>query len=249
MPLPVFSDPEPGFPPRWPSDKTENIDKNTDFDDVPESVTSSISQNDPNYDVLVNEAKSRWLRDTYGLEDDTDKAPSIKIILYNDPNAERTVSGNVFEDARTEDSGLAHIGNGMLDEGEPGVEGVRVELIDLKQTQENGGTEVVAKILNADTITWEDAITYTDANGYYSFSGYIPSNYYVKFTYGIGSEDEQIFYNGQDFKSTNYHTPTSEATGDAYLDGMYTVAYDVNNPDTTDYFYNLAQAEADNTAV
>ena len=228
--------------------KTENIDKNTDFDDVPESVTSSISQNDPNYDVLVNEAKSRWLRDTYGLEDDTDKAPSIKIILYNDPNAERTVSGNVFEDARTEDSGLAHIGNGMLDEGEPGVEGVRVELIDLKQTQENGGTEVVAKILNADTITWEDAITYTDANGYYSFSGYIPSNYYVKFTYGIGSEDEQIFYNGQDFKSTNYHTPTSEATGDAYLDGMYTVAYDVNNPDTTDYFYNLAQAEADNTA-
>lgn len=228
--------------------KTENIDKNTDFDDVPESVTSSISQNDPNYDVLVNEAKSRWLRDTYGLEDDTDKAPSIKIILYNDPNAERTVSGNVFEDARTEDSGLAHIGNGMLDAGEPGVEGVRVELIDLKQTQENGGTEVVTKILNADTITWEDAITYTDANGYYSFSGYIPSNYYVKFTYGIGSEDEQIFYNGQDFKSTNYHTPTSEATGDAYLDGMYTVAYDVNNPDTTDYFYNLSQAEADNTA-
>ena len=93
-----------------------------------------------------------------------------------------------------------------------------------------------------------DAITTTDDNGFYEFRGYIPSNYYVKFTYGIGSEDETIFYNGQDFKSTNYYTPTSEATGDSYLDGMYTVTYDVNNPDTTDYFYNLAQAEADNSA-
>ena len=88
----------------------------------------------------------------------------------------------------------------------------------------------------------------TDDSGFYEFRGYIPSNYYVKFTYGIGSEDETIFYNGQDFKSTNYYTPTSEATGDSYLDGMYTVTYDVNNPDTTDYFYNLAQAEADNSA-
>ena len=43
----------------------------------------------------------------------------------------------------------------MLDEGEPGIGGVQVELIDLKQTQENGGTEVVAQILNADTLTWE----------------------------------------------------------------------------------------------
>ena len=47
---------------------------------------------------------------------------------------------------------------------------------------------------------------------------------------------------------TTTSTPVSEATGDSYLDNMYTVAYDVNNPDTTDYFYNLAQAEADNDA-
>lgn len=228
--------------------KTDKIDKNTNFEDVPEDVTSSISSSDPNYDVLLNEAKAKWLREEYGLEDDTDKAPSIKIILYNDPNATRTISGNVFEDLRTEDSDLAHIGNGMFDSGEPGVGNVRVDLIDLKETEENGGTEVIAQILNPDTLEWADATTTTDNNGYYEFRGYIPSNYYVKYTYGIGSEDETIFYNGQDFKSTTYHTPVSAETGDSYLDSMYTVPFDVNNPDTTDYFYNLAQAEADNDA-
>ena len=231
--------------------KTDKIDKNTNFEDVPESVTSSISSSDPNYDVLLNEAKAKWLREEYGLEDDTDKAPSIKIILYNDPNATRTISGNVFEDVRTEDSDLAHIGNGMFDSGEPGVGNVRVDLIDLKETEENGGTEVIAQILNPDTLEWSDATTFTDDSGFYEFRGYIPSNYYVKYTYGIEEQkdaDGRIKYNGQDFKSTTYHTPVSDATGDTYLDGMYTVPFDVNNPDTTDYFYNLAQAEADNDA-
>ena len=231
--------------------KTDTIDKNTDFEDIPESVTSNLDPNDPNYAVLKNQAEARWLRDTYGLEDDTDKAPSIKIILYTDPEATRTIEGTVFEDSRTEDAELAHIGNGMFDSGEPGVSNVRVDLIDLKQTEANGGTEVIAQILNPDTLEWADATTYTDSSGNYEFRGYIPSNYYVKYTYGIEEQKDaegKIFYNGQDFKSTNYHTPVSEATGDSYLDGMYTVAYDVNNPDTTDYFYNLAQAEADNDA-
>lgn len=231
--------------------KTDTIDKNTDFEDIPESVTSNLDPNDPNYAVLKNQAEARWLRDTYGLEDDTDKAPSIKIILYTDPEATRTIEGTVFEDSRTEDAELAHIGNGMFDSGEPGVSNVRVDLIDLKQTEANGGTEVIAQILNPDTLEWADATTYTDGSGNYEFRGYIPSNYYVKYTYGIEEQKDaegKIFYNGQDFKSTNYHTPVSEATGDSYLDNMYTVAYDVNNPDTTDYFYNLAQAEADNDA-
>ena len=231
--------------------KTDTIDKNTDFEDIPESVTSNLDPNDPNYAVLKNQAEARWLRDRYGLEDDTDKAPSIKIILYTDPEATRTIEGTVFEDSRTEDAELAHIGNGMFDSGEPGVSNVRVDLIDLKQTEANGGTEVIAQILNPDTLEWADATTYTDGSGNYEFRGYIPSNYYVKYTYGIEEQKDaegKIFYNGQDFKSTNYHTPVSEATGDSYLDNMYTVAYDVNNPDTTDYFYNLAQAEADNDA-
>ena len=231
--------------------KTDKIDKNTNFEDVPDSVTQGLNSSDPNYDVLLNEAKAKWLREEYGLEDDTDKAPSIKIILYNDPNATRTISGNVFEDIRTEDSDLAHIGNGMFDSGEPGVGNVRVDLIDLKETEENGGTEVIAQILNPDTLEWSDATTFTDDSGFYEFRGYIPSNYYVKYTYGIEEQkdaDGRIKYNGQDFKSTTYHTPVSDATGDTYLDGMYTVPFDVNNPDTTDYFYNLAQAEADNDA-
>ena len=231
--------------------KTDTIDKNTDFEDIPESVTSNLDPNDPNYAVLKNQAEARWLRDTYGLEDDTDKAPSIKIILYTDPEATRTIEGTVFEDSRTEDAELAHIGNGMFDSGEPGVSNVRVDLIDLKQTEANGGTEVIAQILNPDTLEWADATTYTDGSGNYEFRGYIPSNYYVKYTYGIEEQKDaegKIFYNGQDFKTTNYHTPVSEATGDSYLDNMYTVAYDVNNPDTTDYFYNLAKAEADNDA-
>lgn len=231
--------------------KTDKIDKNTNFEDIPDSVTQGLNPNDPNYAVLKNQAEARWLRDTYGLEDDTDKAPSIKIILYTDPEATRTIEGTVFEDKRTEDADLARIGNGMFDSGEPGIQNVRVDLIDLKQTEENGGTEVIAQILNEDTLTWEDATTYTDGSGNYEFRGYIPSNYYVKYTYGIEEQKDaegKIFYNGQDFKTTNYHTPVSEATGDSYLDNMYTVAYDVNNPDTTDYFYNLAQAEADNDA-
>lgn len=236
--------------------RTDKIDKNTSF------ANKSAEQ----------------LRNEYGLEDDSDKAPSIKIKLYNDTEHERKASGTVWDDSRDTNSDLARIGNGKIDNGEAGVQGVKVELIDMKLSakyKNTKGTDIVATILVEDSngniidnvagkrYSWKKAEATTDSNGNYIFSGYIPSNYVMKFTYGLGNEDETIKYNGQDYKSTTYYTPSSnvEYNVNDPDNNAYTYAGTANNPETpqtynfygmqsnnteTTYFYNLAQADSDN---
>ncbi len=68
--------------------------------------------------------------DTSKFEDDTDKAPNIKITL-NRQNV-RTIKGTVWEDKRTEEVNNAMVGNGKRDDGETGINGVRVQLVELR---------------------------------------------------------------------------------------------------------------------
>ena len=106
-------------------------------------------------------------------------------------------------------------------------------MIDIKASTERG-EEVVATILNGNS--WEEARTKSDSNGNYEFKGFIPSEYVVKFIYGAETNGEGIVkYNGQDYKSTLYHTPTSDSN-----------SYNVDQPDSDDYIYNLRQADREN---
>ena len=240
------------------TDAIGRLGKNTTFEDEMnkdsglQNTLNSISQSDPDYAVKVNEAKTKWLREKFGMEDDSDKAPQIKIKLASDEDA-RSVSGMVWEDKRTETvNNVARVGNGKIDE-DSGISGVRVQLVDIRQSAKKG-QEIIAKTLRTNGTsswtwnensnqaslnnapTWETADTTTSAGGdkgSYSFVGYIPSNYVVKFIYGIDGMEKDanggIIYNGQDYKSTEYYTPISDSNGN--------VAFDISNPDNNAYTY------------
>lgn len=240
------------------TDAIGRLGKNTTFEDEMnkdsglQNTLNSISQSDPDYAVKVNEAKTKWLREKFGMEDDSDKAPQIKIKLSSDEEA-RSVSGMVWEDKRTETvNNVARVGNGKIDE-DSGISGVRVQLVDIRQSAKKG-QEIIAKTLRTNGTsswtwnensnqaslnnapTWETADTTTSAGGdkgSYSFVGYIPSNYVVKFIYGIDGMEKDanggIIYNGQDYKSTEYYTPISDSNGN--------VAFDISNPDNNAYTY------------
>lgn len=129
------------------------------------------------------------------FEDDTDRAKSIKV--YLEQSAIRKINGTVWEDERTKNISESVLGDGIRQEGEIGIAGVMVELV---ETMEDGKEYV-----------WQT--TTTDENGYYEFSSFIPGNYVVRFQYGNNQETvlttnnggkNAVSYNGQDFKSTVY---------------------------------------------
>lgn len=129
-------------------------------------------------------------------EDDTNRAPAL---VYR-THTSRTIEGTVFEDATGKTgvvSGAERKGNGQFDNGEKGIEGVIVELIEIKN--------------NTMTVR---ATTKTNSNGWYGFTGFLPGDYTIRFTYGAdnataltnssvyekGLNDKS--YNGQDYQAT-----------------------------------------------
>ncbi len=75
------------------------------------------------------------------LETDTDKAPNIKIVITSDNGEDdtRKLSGYVYEDTRTVTNDKAVVGNGKHEDGEPLINGVKVELVELVQNVDNNG--------------------------------------------------------------------------------------------------------------
>ena len=138
------------------------------------------------------------------FEDDTMLAPAITMQLSTN---ERTISGNVFEDNPTEESrnNNERIGDGIFNDGENTVGGVKVELIEFDPSitsYENGnnitinGNEKIATIRTKTDETDErgyvivnsaEASTTTDENGSYSIRGIVPGQYLIKYTYGDGT--------------------------------------------------------------
>lgn len=155
------------------------------------------------------------------FEDDADKAPGIKLILYEDT---RDLNGSVWEDANLEDklkNENIRVGDGINNENQM-INNMKVELVDLDRGN-------VCDIYNPTTKRFETAVTYTNASGYYEFNGYIPGNYTVRYTYGEGetlttTANAGKVYNGQDYKSTLYD------------EGAH-VAWNGNNPN---YWYTAA---------
>lgn len=164
-------------------------------------------------DALNNTAGTT--RYEQNFEDDADRARGINV--YVDASLVRKLDGTVWEDKRNYQATTmngnsttdALVGNGIREDNEVTISGVRVELHEVidGKTQEN-----IAKVWNKDTNTWIDAATVTNEKGYYYFEGYIPGDYVVRFIYG-GDEshtyneqtyDCNAYYNGQDYKSTSY---------------------------------------------
>lgn len=118
--------------------------------------------------------------DTY--EDDTDAATSLKLELKN----ARSIVGTVFVDNATVNKDNERLGNGVYDNGEATVAGVKVRLDEIGKDDSSYDGERISKEVT------------TDENGNFKIEGYIPGNYNLTYTWGNKT------YKVQYYKGTIY---------------------------------------------
>lgn len=139
------------------------------------------------------------------FEDDTDKAPDIRVILYKDDAENRTISGSVWEDTRNETIEATTTGDG-LNKNETPINGVTVQLVELmyinvkdsegkiigqeqrefiwRTFEEGSGTAKTTKpIINVNDLVKDYDIGET-GTGKYAFKSFMPGNYVIRFIYG-----------------------------------------------------------------
>lgn len=162
-----------------------------------DSVPGNINPNDVPKDGNINYKN---------FEDDIDKAPNIRLILYreNGQLVARTIDGIVWEDERTVDSSeqKTSVADGIKQKGEKAINGVTVQLVELM----DNGTEFIWKqfssgqnkfnpndvyspiITTIGNPTSNDTISIPSVKdtteGKYIFKSYMPGNYVVRFIYG-----------------------------------------------------------------
>lgn len=177
------------------------------------------------------------------FENDTDNAPSIKILLLSEDTV-RKINGIVWEDGRTETVENSKIGNGIKEDSEIGVNNVIVQLVEVVKAESTTlgvDCEYVWKEMKSGDKSSQDPVVNlndlieqfnVDSDGQYMFKGYIPGNYYVRFIYGTDDETTPTTYgpnykkyNGQDYKSTIYNPGGSE--------------FSTENPDNNESFLSL----------
>lgn len=205
-----------------------------------DSVPGNINSNDIPKDGNINYKN---------FEDDTDKAPNVRIRLYREE--ERQIEGVVWEDIRTveDDKQKTTVANGLKDKNEEGINGVTVQLVELM----DNGTEYIWKTFSTGEGTYTPIINKnnlvatetTDERGKYIFKSYAPGNYIVRFIYGdtvktvLPNTSTEVTdtlqeqgqneksYNGQDYKSTTYQagiTQTDSTFELAYANSRYALS-------------------------
>ena len=86
------------------------------------------------------------------FEDDTDKAPNMRIILYRNDDATRVISGSVWEDERNETIELTTTGDGKKKNEETLINGVTIQLVEVMEN----GTEYVWREFGNKGYSFED---------------------------------------------------------------------------------------------
>lgn len=158
------------------------------------------------------------------FEDDTYKAPKLKIKLRRDPDL-RLMSGYVWEDSRTKTVGNAIIGDGIRNPNESYIKNVTVKLHELKNGQDyvrgtivtGSNGQATTELIIKDNIS--NLIKTQTVDGNYGFKAFIPGVYYLEFIYG----NNDTTYNGQDYKSTLYQIGlgTTYGNGTGHVDNTY----------------------------
>lgn len=150
--------------------------------------------------------------ETKGYEDDTDHAMGLNINMVKD----RTISGNVWEDIKTETAsdGKYKYGNGEL--------GINIDSNGVAKA-ENGIKNIKVELyrIEGDSQTKVGETVQTGNNGDYSFTGFIPGDYIVKFIY------DHADFNGLDYKSTivsNEHFTNVYKGQPWYYNSIYNIA-------------------------
>lgn len=198
------------------------------------------------------------------FENDTDRAKSVKVTVEED--FIRSINGTVWEDERnhTVQNTSAIIGDGIRKDGELGVNGVTVELVEkledggefLWQTTQSGTGK--GRRVNLLTGQAEDYTYEVKNRGYYEFSESITGNYIIRFHYGDKTLTVQTesnggsnatSYNGQDFKSTLYQTGIAQ-NGTTDRLGKYVGYTDTKGQNATGtYGYDIHAADSNSNHV
>ena len=180
-------------------------------------INSTPGNQDPNRDIAENDA---------------DKAPPINIKLNTDDDANRVISGVVWEDKRTEEVNEAIIADGIMQENETKINGVTVQLVELMENgteyvwREYGSyntgtasvgdgtgsgtrkeeTPIINYAIDGENLVSNIEFDENELDGTYAFKSFIPGKYIVRFIYGDGTTydvtEYTAKYNGQDYKST-----------------------------------------------
>ena len=116
--------------------------------------------------------------------ENTAKAPYLSFKI----GEQRTISGTVFKDKVITNNG-EKLGDGIYNDGEKGIQGVKVELLDIGEnlTLSHLYQGKVKEGENGTITAVKDAVVTTDESGKYSLEGVIPGRYYLRFTYGNGN--------------------------------------------------------------
>jgi hypothetical protein len=207
-------------------------------------------------DMSDNEAKEVYKK----FEDDTDKAPNLRIILYKDDAENRVINGAVWEDERNKVNGAATVGDGVRNNETP-INGVTVQLVELMdngtefiwRTFENGsGTaNSTTPIININGLV-QDYTIGEMGTGKYAFKSFMPGNYIVRYIYGdtiktvlvndTSSSDEakniSNVYGQKGLNAKSYNGQDYKST--TYQAGLGT--YDGNNTHAS-YTYDIGRAD------
>lgn len=147
--------------------------------------------------------------DTY--EDDTDAATSLKLELKN----ARSIVGTIFVDNATVNKDNERLGNGVYDNGETTVAGVKVRLDEIGKDDSSYDGERISKEVT------------TDENGNFKIEGYIPGNYNLTYTWGNKT------YKVQYYKGTIYDESRDQNDNEWYKKDVNTRKTDaLDNIDT-----------------
>ncbi len=213
------------------SDIVEKNSKNQEekLDNIAEIASYSVKDENGNAYAGIDinsEPGNININNPKTFEDDTDKAPGLKLKLRE----ERKIEGTVFIDSTTGElrTGEVRQGSGIYENGEPLVQGVKVRLINKKTNQ-------IAFV--HDNKVWKPAETETNQNGYYSMEGFIPEEYELVYIWGGQTYSNQ---NGQlekirvqNYKSTIYKDKNRKLEADRNQE-WYKINIDTRYSDAID---------------
>ena len=165
------------------------IFKDNNFENHAEIASYSMSRNIENgkfeyacYDINSIPNNYNPATKANADEDDSDFAPGLKIV----DAGIRTIKGTVFEDTDDNPNDNERLGNGVFDENENKVKGVKVRLIERlidTEGKEEGKEAPLYDLAQRKTVE-QNAVT--NENGEYEISGFIPGDYTIQFTWGEG---------------------------------------------------------------
>ena len=137
-------------------------------------------------------------------EDDTDSTPDLHIKR----KTPKSISGLVFEDEANLTLTKERIGDGKYEQGNNGVNDVKVELVNFDNVSDYSDANVITLYTLGDggNVIKTPADTKTTSDGRFEFVGIIPGEYVTKYTYGKkGDMQSKIITKNvttQDYKST-----------------------------------------------